>query len=315
MIRSINSFTTFFVLIAVLSSCKQKQLEPAEGFIPVTGGKIWYSVSGKSDKTPILLLHGGPGSTSYYLNPLRALREDRPVIMFDQLGCGRSDRITDTTLMTIDNHIDQIRKLLSFLEIREFYLYGHSWGTMLGTDYFLKHPDGVKGLILASPCLNAERWIADSDTLISSLPDSVQSILQQSKQNIIQDSAKLASAIEEYSNNFYTRKQPISDDAMKSNLYAGKNVYEYMWGKSEFSASGTLKDYDRTGDLKRINVPVLYTTGEYDAARPNTVAYYHSLTSDSRFVIIKEAGHLTMHDNPTAELEAIRRFLHELELQ
>lgn len=308
-----KTFTAFCILLlASVTACRQNQIRPAEGLLPVTGGKIWYTVLGKGDKTPILLLHGGPGSTSYYLNPLRPLSEERPVIMFDQLGCGRSDRITDTTLMTIDNHIDQIRKLLSFLEIREFYLYGHSWGTMLGTDYFLKHPEGIKALILASPCLSAKRWIADSDTLIHSLPDSVQLILEQSRVNI-QDSARLLTAIEVYSNNFYTRKLPKSEDAVKSDLYAGKNVYEYMWGKSEFSASGTLKDYDRTQDLAKIRVPVLYTTGEYDAARPVTVAYYQSLTPGSRFVVIKDAGHSTMHDNAREELEAIRGFLNELE--
>lgn len=311
-----NFFAATIILAISFFGCKQNnQLKPGEGFVPVTGGKIWYSVTAKSDATPILLLHGGPGSTSHYLNPLLPLSKERPVIMFDQLGCGRSDRITDTTLMTIDNHVDQIRKLLTFLNIKEFYLYGHSWGTMLGVDYYLKYPQGMKGLILASPCLSAQRWISDADTLISLLADSIQLILKQSRTNNVPDSSKLAAALEVYSNNFYTRKQPVSEDEKRSSLEAGKNVYEYMWGKSEFSASGTLKYYDRTSDLGGVKIPVLYTTGEFDAARPVTVRYYHSLTPDSRFLIISGAGHVTMHDNALAELEAIEGFLKELERQ
>jgi len=300
-------------LVLLISCNKVDKLKTGEGLLHVDGGKIWYSVTGKGNKTPVLLLHGGPGSTSYYLNPLLALGDDRPVILFDQLGCGRSDRITDTTLMTMDNHIDQIRQLLSTLNVKEFYLYGHSWGTMLGTDYYLKYPEGIKGLILASPCLSAQMWISDADTLISTLPDSIQMVLEQSRKNIVPDSAKLKAAIEVYSNNFYTRKQPISEDAAKSTVESGKNVYEYMWGKSEFSASGTLKDYDRTEDLEKIKIPVLYTTGEFDAARPGTVKHYSGLTPRSQFVIIKGAGHSTMHDNVAAELEAITGFLNELE--
>lgn len=309
-----NAVLTAIVLLVIAIGCKtNNRLKPGEGFIPVTGGKIWYSVTGESNATPILLLHGGPGSTSYYLNPLLPLSKERTVIMFDQLGCGRSDRITDTTLMTVDNYIEQITKLLAFLNIKEFYLYGHSWGTMLGVDYYLKNPQGVKGIILASPCLSALRWIADADTLIASLPDSIQLILNQSRINVIQDSATLASAIKVYSDNFYTRKQPVSADVKKSTLESGTNVYEYMWGKSEFSASGILKNYERTSDLGGIKIPVLYTTGEFDAARPPTVRYYHSLTPDSRFVMISKAGHMTMQDNPAAELEAIGGFLKELE--
>src|SRR5690606_40284259 len=100
------------------------------------------------------------------------LSDERPVIFFDQLGCGRSDRITDTTLMTINAHIDQIARLLQFLDVDEFYLYGHSWGSMLGMDYYLRHGDDLKALVLSGPCLDAKRWVADADTLIAQLPDS-----------------------------------------------------------------------------------------------------------------------------------------------
>ncbi len=93
----------------------------------------------------------------------------------------------------------------------------------------------------------------------------------------------------------------------------GASVYTYMWGSSEFSSTGTLKDYDRTGDLKNISVPVLYTTGEFDAARPSTVAYYQNLTPNSKFVIISGAGHMTMHVNPAEEIKAISEFLNGLD--
>jgi proline iminopeptidase len=78
----------------------------------VEGGKIWYRSIWVRNKTPILVLHGGPGYPSYYLNPLKNWN-DRSVILFDQLGCGRSDILTDTNLMTIDAHVAQTRKLMS----------------------------------------------------------------------------------------------------------------------------------------------------------------------------------------------------------
>ena len=76
---------------------------PGEGYIPVTGGKVWYRIVGTGKGTPLLVLHGGPGVPSYYLNPLAALGDDRPVVFYDQLGCGRSDQPADTSLSRIQS--------------------------------------------------------------------------------------------------------------------------------------------------------------------------------------------------------------------
>ncbi len=68
--------------------------------------------------TPLLLLHGGPGAPSHYLNPFSALGAERPVVVFDQLGCGRSDRVCDPALMTIEAHVAQVEALREALGLR-----------------------------------------------------------------------------------------------------------------------------------------------------------------------------------------------------
>ena len=310
---SCSQLLLIFVAVAFCACNKKSSLTPHEGFLEVEGGRMWYRVAGEGDKTPLLLLHGGPAYTSYYLNPLMELSKERPVIIFDQLGCGRSDRITDTTLMTVDAYIRQTKALIEHLGVDEFYLYGHSWGSMLAVDFYLEDPKGIKAMILASPCLSAKLWMADADTLISTLPDSVSVILKNNIHGIMQDSVTLQAAIDAYTNAFYTTRQPVSADIDSANAKMGTNVYLYMWGSSEFFATGTLKNYDRTRDLKKIMVPTLYITGDHDAARASTVKYYQSLTPNARLTIIPNAGHLTMQDNPTRDIKAIRTFLDELE--
>jgi proline iminopeptidase len=304
----------FALLSSLIIRCDlEMKIQNGEGFVSVNGGKIWYRVSSEVDKTPILMLHGGPGFPSYYLNPLLKLSKERPVIMFDQLGCGRSDRISDTTIMTIDNHIEQINSLLKALNIKEFYLFGHSWGAILGLDYYLKNNNSIKGLILGSPCLSAEIWTKDVDTLISTLADSIQIILRNSIAGINQDSDKFKSALNIYYKNFYWRKQPLSADIDSAFSQMGQNVYNYMWGNSEFIVTGTLKNYDRTGDLSKIKIPTLFVTGEYDAARPSTVKYYQSLIPNSKLEIISNSGHISMHDNPYENIKVISDFLNKLD--
>jgi proline iminopeptidase len=314
--KSMMKFYSIVLTLFLFAGCKTAdKSNTREGFVDVNGGKIWYKVIGEGNKTPVLLLHGGPGYPSYYLNELSALSKDRPVIFFDQLGCGRSDRISDTALMTVDNYVEQVKELLTALKIKDFYLYGHSWGTMLGTDFYLKHPEGIKAMILASPCLSAERWVKDADTLIASLPDSIQTVLNQSKKNIIEDTFKFYSAVEFYSRSFYTTKNTPSADLDSAMAGIGNNVYEYMWGNNEFFSTGTLKNFDRTADLKNIKVPTLYITGEHDAARPPTVKYYQSLTPNAKMAVIKNAGHMTLHDNPEADIKTISDFLNEQDKQ
>ena len=302
----------FFLLLVNVHQLSA-QLSPHEGYINVTGGKVWYRIVGSGNKTPLLLLHGGPGSTSYYLNPLRELGKDRPVIFFDQLGCGRSDRITDTTLMTLENYTDEVEQVRKALGLNEFYLYGHSWGTTLALEYYLKYPKGIKAIVFSSPLFSTDLWIKDADTLIASLPDSIQQIIKISEENKTYSSADYQRATAFYYDHFLTRVVQHSADLDSTDKTFGENVYEFMWGPSEFKATGNLKNYDRVSSLQTIKLPVLLICGEYDEARPTTVKYFQSLIPNSKLVIIKNSGHVTISDNTKDNNKAIAGFLNKLD--
>ncbi|WP_027078024.1 proline iminopeptidase-family hydrolase [Maribacter antarcticus] len=302
------------IFIQFFSCQNSNLLKPEEGFLEVEGGKIWYEVFGSGNKTPILVLHGGPGYPSYYLNPLKKLANDRSVILFDQLGCGRSDILTDTNLMTIDAHVAQTRKLIEHLKIEKVIIYGHSWGTTLGTEYYKKYPDNIEALILGSPCIDSDMWQNDSDKLVAQLPDSIRIPIENHINKSIPDTTALNKAIDYFYDEFYTRKRPHSEAIIKadSSWYAKKSmVYEYMFGVEEYSIDGTLKGYDGKEILKMIQVPVLYITGEYDTATPSTVKEYNEMTPNSRLKVIENAGHQTLNDNEEIELNIIESFLSE----
>ena len=65
-----------------------------EGTMPYLGYETYYRIVGEANpkKAPLLLLHGGPGSTHNYFEILDDLadRDDRQIIMYDQIGCGNS---------------------------------------------------------------------------------------------------------------------------------------------------------------------------------------------------------------------------------
>ncbi len=311
-IRKYSVYQCLIFLFAVfyLTGCSTDQtFSPSEGYINVEGGRIWYKITGEGNQIPIVILHGGPGASSWYLKPLESLGRDRPVVFFDQLGCGRSDYHTDTTLMTIEYHVEQLHQLLQALDIREFCLYGHSWGSLLAFEYYLSYPTGISALIFGSPVFSVKRWTRDADTLIALLPDSVQYTIRYHQCAGTTDSEEYQRATEVYFNHFVIRNRPWSPEVDSTLASLNQFIYQYMWGPDEFSPQGTLLHYEGVEELGSINVPVLFLCGEFDEARPSTVQFYADKVPGSEFFVVPFAAHMTMQDNPDEEVSVISDFL------
>jgi proline iminopeptidase len=177
MIRSI-----FFALAAlVVSSCSNTGLESGEGFVDVDGGRVWYRIAGSGTATPLLLLHGGPGAPSYYLNPLEGVAVDRPVVFYDQLGAGRSDKPMDESLWTVDRFVRELAQVRETLGLDKVHILGHSWGSMLAMDYLLTDPEGVESVIFASPVMSTRRWSEDAERLIAAMPTQYQRAIEENE--------------------------------------------------------------------------------------------------------------------------------------
>jgi len=296
---------------ALLAGCEKQQLTPGEGYAAVPGGRVWYRVVGDGPGTPLVVLHGGPGAPSYYMESLSRLGSDRPVVFYDQLGAGRSDQPADTSLWRIERFMAELDSLRGHLGLREIHLLGHSWGSMLATDYVLTGADGVRSLVLASPALSVALWERDADTLIATLPDSVQEAIRVHEATGTYSASAYQAAMQVFYSRFLTlRGGPEVDSTF---AHFGADLYGYMWGPSEFTATGTLRSYDRTARLGELRLPVLYTAGEFDEARPATVAYYQSLTPGAELSVIPGSAHLTTIDAPEAFADTVRRFLRSTE--
>ncbi|MCW5971261.1 MAG: proline iminopeptidase-family hydrolase [Blastocatellales bacterium] len=288
-------------------------LGPGEGFIEVEGGRVWYRIVGSGDATPLLLLHGGPGAPSYYLNPLEKVSEDRPVIFYDQLGAGRSDRPTDSALWSVDRFVRELAQVRDALDLDEVHILGHSWGSMLAVEYMLTNPHGVESLILASPALSVRRWADDAERLLADLPASVQEAIARHEGAGTTDSAEYQEATMEYYRRYLSRSDPWSPDLEATFQNFNAEIYGLMWGPSEFTATGLLKDYEREDVLSDLALPILFTAGRHDEATPETAAHFHSLAPNSQIAIFENSAHMTMLDEPDEYVAAIRAFLNELE--
>ena len=314
-----HHFIQYIIVLLLVFSCKDnsKQLNPAlqegDGFVEVEGGKIWYGIMGEGDEAPLLCLHGGPGGTSKSYYNLSEISKERPVILFDQLGSGRSDHHQDTALLKVEMFVEQVKAIKTELELNEFYLVGSSWGAALALEYYTHHPEGIKGIIFNSPYFSTPIWTEDAARLVAELPDSIQTAIRIAERDSLFDTDSYAAA-----NRFFARKHGRRKELIKhpyDTIPSQRNsfIYNYMWGPSEFTARGTLRNYDNAQGLKEVKVPALFTTGEFDEARPETVDKLSQLVSDSKFMIIPAAGHFTLNDNRPATVRAIQEFIESLE--
>ena len=285
-----------------------------EDYVNVTGGRVWYRiVGGRTGATPLLLLHGGPGAPSYYLESLAALADERPVIFYDQLGCGRSERPSDPTLWRVDRFVEELGQIREALDLTEVHLLGHSWGALLAVEYMATEPRGVLSLILASPALDVPRWSRDAAGLRADLPIETQKTLSRHERAGTTDSPEYQAATDLFYRRHFCRLDPWPVELEDTFSNFGAEVYNSMWGPTEFNVTGSLKDYDRPERLKALAIPVLFTTGRHDLATPEAVASFHALVPSSQLVIFERSGHMTMLDETEHYVEVVRGFLTKVE--
>ena len=283
-----------------------------DGFVSVEGGRIWYAKMGNGTGTPLIVVHGGPGSGSCGLRVWGALGEERVVVRYDQLGAGKADHPTDTTLFTVERAVRELQALRDSLGLTEVHLYGRSWGAMLVEAYMGTNPTGVRSVILSSPLVTTAQWEADADSLIKTLPDEHQSAIARHEAAGTTDSPEYRAAMDEYYDRYVRRRPRLSLPGSDCGS-SGALVYGYMWGPSEFTATGTLKTFDATSWLSMIRVPTLFVTGEYDEATPSSTERFSQLVAGAEFKVIPGAAHATENDNPDALLQVVRDFIRRVE--
>jgi proline iminopeptidase len=298
------------LLLMLVCSCLA---ETREGFIAVPGGPVWYRVSGASKGVPLVVLHGGPGGTSCSYSALSPLGADRPVVLYDQLGSGRSGRPADRTLWTVEHFVEELDAVRKKLGLKRIHLMGHSWGGSLAAAYVLsKGTKGVESLILASALLSTPDWIRDADELRKQLPASVQEMLRKHELDGTTDSGEYRIAEREYTQRFVRRKVTAPSAECADSAF-NKVIYEQMWGPSEFHATGSLKSFDVTGRLGELRLPVLLMVGEFDEATPGTAARYQKLIPGAQFAVVPGAAHSMFNDNRDGALAVLKRFIDGVE--
>lgn len=176
------------------------------------------------------------------------------------------------------------------------------------------NPAGVRSVVLSSPLVTTAQWQKDADSLLKTLPDSVQQVIKQHEADHTTASREYQDAMGEYYKRYVVREPRRSPaDVDSAATSHGDLVYQYMWGPSEFRAAGTLKTFDATEWIKNLKVPTLFLAGEFDEATPASTEMFSKMVPGAEFTVIPHSAHMTENDNPEALLATVREFLRRVE--
>ena len=302
-----------------------------EGFVdldvPAAGKacQTWYRIFGPlpsaSTLSALVCLHGGPGCASEYLLPLTDLSTGpaaRPVVLYDQLGCGRSthlpDKRSDAAFWTetlFQRELDAVVDALG-LRAHGFDILGHSWGGMLGATFAASQPRGLRRLVISNSPASMALWIECTGRLRATLPADVQAALDEGERTgKVEEPAYLA-AVAEFYCRFLCRERPYPAPELAASMRAiddDPTVYLTMNGPSEFYVTGSLKTWSCVDRLKVIEAPTLLVNGRYDEAQDSCVAPYFEHIKRVRWVTLEDSSHFAFVEQRERYMEVVRGFL------
>lgn len=290
----------------------------SEGFVVFRGHRTWHRTVGEREepgRLPLLVVHGGPGTTSDYLEPLAGLARGRRVVFYDQLGCGRSDHPHDPSLWSVELFEAELRALRAALGLDRCHLLGQSWGGLLVLEHALTAASGIASLTLANPLVSTDEWIAETGRLREALPPAQREALARHEAAGTTDDPEYQEAVTEFYSRHVCRLDPWPDCFLRSlaALEADPEVYLTLWGPSEVHCTGTLAGWDVRPRLNALSVPALVLGGRYDECTPAIQEDLHERLSGSRWVVFEESSHLPHLEETGRFLEVVEGFLSAVE--
>jgi proline-specific peptidase len=286
-----------------------------EGFISFLKYKTWYRIVGDGEqqgKLPLLCLHGGPGATHDYLEPLEAMAATgRRVIFYDQAGNGNSSRLNDPSLCTVELFVQELGVIRQALGLDRVHILGQSWGGMLAMEYAVTQPAGLASMILADAPASTKQWVTEINRLRTELPPDLQAILSRHEAAGTTDDPAYQEAMMVFYRRHVCRLKEWPDclNSTFEKLSQSPLVYTTMWGPSEFYVTGTLKNWQIENRLTDINVPTLVLGGRFDEATPAVTETVHQHIRGSRWVIFENSAHMPHIEETDKYRETLTAFL------
>jgi L-proline amide hydrolase len=264
---------------------------------------------------PLVVLHGGPGATHDYLANLAALADrGRTVVLYDQVGNGRSTHLPDRgaefwTVELFRLELQTVIRELGFSHAH--HVLGQSWGGFLAQEYALTQPPGLRSLALADTAASFPDFVAECNRLRAGLPPDVEATLRRHEAAGTTDRPDYAAACDVFYRKHVCRLDPWPDSLVEAFSWIDRDptVYHTMNGPSEFHVVGSIKDWHADDRLAELEVPTLLVSGRYDEATPALQEAMLAAIKGSEWVVFENSAHVPHVEEPERYLAVVDEWL------
>lgn len=290
-----------------------------------TGGIRMITVDGKyrvwtkrvgSGGIKMLTLHGGPGASHEYFECFEDFLPQQGIefYYYDQLGSGNSDQPDDVSLWTVDRFREEVEQVRAALGLENFYLYGQSWGGMLGIEYALKYQHHLKGLVISNMTASIPAYVEYINELRRQLPAEIISVLEKYEAKGDYNAPEYQEVMfKQIYTKHLCRLDPWPEPVERAFRHLNAKVYNTMQGPNEFVVIGTFKDWNRWSDLHTIKVPTLVIGARHDTMRVEEIQREGKLIPNSRVAICENGSHLSMYDDQEAYFQHLIKFIKDVD--
>jgi proline iminopeptidase len=280
-----------------------------------SGHHVWTRRVGRAP-TKMLTLHGGPGCTHEYFEVFEDHLDSAEIELYyyDQLGSYYSDQPHDTGLWTVDRFRSEVEEVRTALGLEGFFLFGNSWGGMLGIEYALHHQEHLKGLIVSNMTASIPSYVRHVNELRDRLPRSLVDEMQAFERAGDYEAPRYQELLTEHLyKEHICRLDPWPPAVQRCMDHLALPVYNTMQGPNEFVVTGTFADWDRWDDLARITVPTLLVVGRHDTMRVEDVEEMGRRMPNARVHVCENGSHMPFWDDAEDYFATLRAFVREVE--
>jgi proline iminopeptidase len=282
--------------------------------------RVWTKRVGTNPDLKVLLLHGGPGATDelYECFDVWFPQAGVEYYYYDQLGSFRSDQPDEDSLWTLERFVDeveQVRQALG-LDSSNFVLLGQSWGGLLAMEYAVHHQQNLKGLVISNMMSSSRLYNEYAEKVL--MPAMDQDVLAEIKRFEAEgrtDEPRYEELLMEHHYRLHVCRLPLGewpDPVVRSLGHINPKIYVPMQGPSELGMSGTLEDWDRSGDLASVDVPTLVIGATHDTMDPEHMRWMSEQLPRGRYLHCPNGSHLSQFDDPEHYFPGLLDFLHSL---
>jgi proline iminopeptidase len=277
------------------------------------GHEIYWARYGNRKGTPVVFLHGGPGSGCTSFQPRLFNPKKYDVIIFDQRGCGKSRPHASLKNNTTPHLVADMEQLRKYLGVEKWAVVGGSWGSTLALAYAHSHAKKILalamwGIFLSRPAELRDLYF-DGGVASRVFPDAFEKYLgmlpKADRINPIKGYRKLflsknrALRLKALAN--WTRMELrasrliVSEEDLNSQMENPDYVLSHSLIENHYFLHDGFIDGD--GVLKTIgrklkDIPVHIVQGRYDMVCPFATAWdLHKAVKHSVLHVIDDEGH------------------------